>query len=338
MLLGNKLHILHCKEILVNRHIGGCVYGSKLVLRGRRLVVLGLCVYTECPERLVKVRHKCAYSRLERSEIVILKLLSLGSRRAEKGSSRKLKVLSLIKERLVYYKIFLLCSNGGRKSLGGGVAEKAKQSYSLGAYCVHRTKQGGLCIKGISRIGAECRGYVERAVLYERVRAGIPSRISSRLKGSAKSARGERGRIGFSLNKLLSRKLHNDLAGPYGSNKGVVLFGGYARKGLEPVGIVGSAFFYCPVLHCVCHNVCNRRVYGLTRSNGFCQGFIDLLGKPLTHDLVVEHHASEYFRNSFFHVVYLLYFRKSTDSIIYPYLYIVKYYCAFCSSLAVLSP
>ena len=60
VLLGGLLHILHNEKVLIDRHIGGGVYGSKLVLRGGSLVVLGLGVYSERPERDVKIAHKRA--------------------------------------------------------------------------------------------------------------------------------------------------------------------------------------------------------------------------------------------------------------------------------------
>ena len=42
VLLRDLLHVLHYKKIVVNRHIGGLVYGRKLVLSGRCLVMLCL--------------------------------------------------------------------------------------------------------------------------------------------------------------------------------------------------------------------------------------------------------------------------------------------------------
>ena len=216
---------------------------------------------------------------------------------AEERSSSIDKVFALVIGLLVYYEIFLLSTNGVVQSLGRSVAEEAEYSQSLCVYCVHGAEQGSFGVKRLARVGAERRGYVKRSVLYECVRTGVPSRVASCLKGGAKSARGEGGCVGLSLDELLSRKFHNYLAASHGRDKGVVLFGGNTRQWLEPVGIVGCALLNSPVLHCVGDHVCNGRVDGSARRYGLGKRLIDLFGKPFSHYLVVKDHAAEYFGN-----------------------------------------
>ena len=188
VLFSDLLHIFHYEKILVDSHIGGGVYGSQLVLCGSCLVVLGLGVDTESPERLVEIGHIGADTGLERSEIVVLKLLSLGRGSAKESSARKLQILAQVIHFLVNYKIFLLRANGSGKALGLGITEKAEKTNALCADSVHRTQQGSLCIKRVARVGAERCGNVKRAVLNKGVGGGIPCGVASCLKGSAKTA------------------------------------------------------------------------------------------------------------------------------------------------------
>ena len=107
------------------------------------------------------------------------------------------------------------------------------------------------------------------------------------------------------------------MARTYGRNEGVVLLGGNACKGLKPVGVVSRSLFYCPILHSVCYYVRNGGINGLTCSDGFCQGFVDLLGKSFSHDIIVKDHAAENFRNFFSHYFYLINKAYLSDLILY---------------------
>ena len=48
------------------------------MLSGSDLVMLGFCENTKLPELLVEVFHKCRNSGLDCSEIMVVKLLTLG--------------------------------------------------------------------------------------------------------------------------------------------------------------------------------------------------------------------------------------------------------------------
>ena len=91
----NLFHSLHDELVVINCDICGFIDGRKLMLRGRNLVVLGLCRNTELPEFDVEVFHIRTDSLTDCSKIVVLKLLSLGCGSTEKSSSRKDKVRSL---------------------------------------------------------------------------------------------------------------------------------------------------------------------------------------------------------------------------------------------------
>ena len=183
VLRSESFHKLHSEKVLVNCDIGGRENGSKLVLCGSRLVMLGLRADTELPKLTVKLCHKCVYLFGKNAEIVVVKLLTLNCGRTEKGSSAIEEVAASLEITLVDKEILLLCADGGIYSRRCIVAEEAKNTKALVVYGVHRAKKGRFGIKRLARIGAECGGYVKRAVLYECVGSRVPSGVASRLKG-----------------------------------------------------------------------------------------------------------------------------------------------------------
>ena len=141
--------------------------------------------------------------------------------------------------------------------LGGFVTEQTQNTQRLRVECIHRTEQRRLGIERLTGVGAERGRDVESAVLDECIGRGIPGGISASLKGCAQTAGGEGGCVGFAADQLLTGKFHYDLAVSNGRNEGVVLFGGNAGERLEPMGVVGCPFFHSPILHRVCHDVCD---------------------------------------------------------------------------------
>ena len=82
------LHGFHSQLVVVGGYVGGGEYGRKFVLGGSNFVVLGLGEYTQLPQLAVKVLHELAYARFDRTEVVVLKLLTLGRGRTHDSPAR----------------------------------------------------------------------------------------------------------------------------------------------------------------------------------------------------------------------------------------------------------
>ena len=81
-----------------------------------------------------------------------------------------------------------------------------------------------------------------------------------------------------------------------------MFFGSNTCKWLEPVGIVSSALFNCPVLHSVSNNSGNRSVQFFSAFYSFHQLFISFLRQPSLHHSFVKNVFSKnwcYFVHSF---------------------------------------
>ena len=124
VLCRNLFHYFHCELVVVGCDVGGCKYGSKLVLSRRYFVVLCLCENTEFPQLLVKVFHVCRNSRLDCAEVMVVHFLTFGRHCAEQCSSAEEKVFSLVKVFLVYKEVFLFGTYGRIYASCGGVSEE----------------------------------------------------------------------------------------------------------------------------------------------------------------------------------------------------------------------
>ena len=89
------LHRLHYQLVVVYRDICRLIDRCKLMLCGSDLVVLGLRGNAQLPQLNIQILHVGTDTLTDRSEIVILKLLSLGSRCTEQCPSRKDQILTL---------------------------------------------------------------------------------------------------------------------------------------------------------------------------------------------------------------------------------------------------
>ena len=256
--------------------------------------MLCLCEHAELPELLVDILHVCGDAGLDRAEVVVVKLLTLGSLRAEEGSAGELEVLSLIVKLLVDKEILLLGSDGRGNTGNVGLSEKVENLNCLCTHALHRAEKRSLFIENLACVGTERGGNIKRAVADKRGRGGIPCCVASRLKGRADTAARERGRVGLALDELLARELH-DYAVAVRLNEAVVLLGGNARHGLEPVGVVGSAHLYRPVLHRRSDYVSHADIERLAVLNGFFERSVSRFWKSLLHFFVIEYHASEHF-------------------------------------------
>ena len=99
------------------------------MLSGRNLVVLGFGEYAELPKLLVKLLHELRNARLQLSEVVVIKLLSLGSLCSEKCSACIDKVFSLIVEFFGNKEIFLFGTYCCLNRCYIFVSEKLKDSH-----------------------------------------------------------------------------------------------------------------------------------------------------------------------------------------------------------------
>ena len=181
--------------------------------------------------------------------------------------------------------------------LGIRVAEKAQNAQALLIQPAHGAQQGGLLIQHLAAVGAEHRGDIQGLVLYKGVGGGVPGGIAPGLKGGAQAAGGEGGGIRLALGQLLAGQLHNYgiLAG--GGDEAVVLFGGDAGHGLEPVGIVGGAQVRGPVLHGCSDLVGNGAGQGGALGHALPPCVICVRGQTLSHFVLIEDHAAKQFRD-----------------------------------------
>ena len=135
--LCDLLHHLHGELIVVGRLVCHTVDGCKLVLRGRGLVVLGLCEHAELPQLLVELGHERLDSRLYRAEIVVVKLLTLECAGAVERSAGKDKIGTSVVHFLVDEEVFLLGSCRGEYACGIR-SEQTDNAQSLSAERLHR--------------------------------------------------------------------------------------------------------------------------------------------------------------------------------------------------------
>ena len=183
------LHDFHGELVVVGGDVGGGEDGRELVLSGRDLVVLGLGENAELPQLLVEICHERRDARLDRAEVMVVHLLSLGRLCAEKRAPAEHKVLALI--------VHALCPRGniparGRRRYGriftSVVAEELQHAQRLLVERLHRTQQRRFLIERLAAVGAERRRDAERFVLYKGVGGRVPGGVAARLKGGAKPA------------------------------------------------------------------------------------------------------------------------------------------------------
>ena len=291
MALGHLAHHLHSQLVVVRGNVGGGEDGGHFMLGRGHLVVLGLGQDSQLPQLLIQLLHKGGDSGLDGTEVMVIQLLALGGLGTEEGPAGVDQVLAPVEIRLVDEEVLLLRANGG---LDGGhilVAEELQHPQSLAVDGLHGPQQSRLLVQGLSAVGAEHRGDAQDSVLDKGIGGRVPGGVAPGLKGSPQAAGGEGTGIRLALDQLLAGELHNDLAPGLGGNEGIVLLGGNAGHGLEPVGIVGSALFHSPVLHGVGHHGGYIHIQVLAQLDGPLQGLIGLLGKPGFHCSVIEYHG-----------------------------------------------
>ena len=150
--LCNPLHKLHRKLVMVRRDIGCCKNRRQFVLSGSNLVMLGLRQYSELPKLLVKLFHKRLNAALNRSEIVILKLLTLRRLCAEKGTSGENQILALFINVRINQKILLLRTDRCFYRLNVCFSEQSENPERLTVDSLHTAQQRSLFIKRLAAV------------------------------------------------------------------------------------------------------------------------------------------------------------------------------------------
>ena len=228
---------------------------------------------------------------------MVVELLTLGRAGSEKGAAGADQVAALFVHLLINKEVLLLRTNGGEDALHVVLAEEPEHAQGLTRESVHGAQQGRLLVEGLAAVGAEGRWDAERVALDEGVACRVPGGVAAGLEGGAQAAGGEGGRVRLALDELTAGELHDDAAVGRGAYEAVVLLGGNAGHGLEPVREVRCTALDRPVLHGrgdLARNVGIERAPGI---NGLLEGIIYPAGEPGLHCPVVKNHTSKVFGN-----------------------------------------
>ena len=108
MSASHLFHGLHSHLIVIHSHINLLVNRCQLMLCRSNLIMLCLCRNSKHPKFMIYIIHIGSYSLSDRTEVVILKLLSLWRHCSKQCSSCINQILSLQILFPVYNKILLL--------------------------------------------------------------------------------------------------------------------------------------------------------------------------------------------------------------------------------------
>ena len=293
---GDLFHDLHRQLVVVGGDVCGAEDRRQLVLCGCDLVVLGLGQHAQLPQFFVQFLHISRHAGLDRAEVMIVQLLTLGRLCAEERAAGVDQIATLFINGFVNQEILLLRADGRDHALGSGVAEELQDAHRLIGKLLHRAQQRGLFVQRLAAVGTEGRGNAQRAVLDKGVGGGIPGSVAAGFKGRAQTTAGEGRSVRLALDQLLAGELHDHAAVGRGADEGIVLFGSDAGHGLEPVGEMRHALFSRPVLHGVGHHVGHGNIQWLAVLDGLAQSLVGFLGQTFAHRRIAENHAAEQFR------------------------------------------
>ena len=224
---------------------------------------------------------------------MVVQLLALGGAGAEQGAAAELQVLPQVVHLLVDQEVLLLGAHLGDDVLRLCVAEQAQDADALLIQHADGAEEGSLFVQSLAAVRAEDGGDVQGLVLDEGVGGGVPGGVAAGLEGGAEAAGGEGGGVGFALAEFLGTEFHDHAVLAVAGDEAVVLFGGEAGHGLEPVGVVGGALLDRPVLH----GVGDLTGGGTIQRRSLCQALLPLLvdggGKALLHLLLAKHHLAK---------------------------------------------
>ena len=289
---GDDLHELHDEQVVVDGDVGLLEHGSKLVLAGGDLVVLGLCRHGELPQLGVKLLHEAADGGADGAEVVLLELLALVRGGAEEGAAAQDEVGALGEVLFLDEEVLLLGADGADDAVGM-LAEEGHDALGLVAYGSHGAQKRGLLVERFTVIADERRGDAQDVVLDEGRARGVPGGVAACLERGAQAAGGEARRVGLALDQFLAGEGHDGRAVAAGVQERVVLLARDAGEGLEPVGVVRGALLNGPFLHSMGDDVGHLDVEGLALLKRPHERLVGHLGELLLHDLLAEDLAAE---------------------------------------------
>ena len=291
-----QAHLLHGQEVLVDSAVAVGVERGQLMLRRGDLVVLGLCRHAQLPQLAVELLHELVDRGTDGAEVMLLELLALQRGVAEQRAARHDEVGALCVILLADQEVLLLGADGGDHAVDM-LAEQRQHALSLLVDGAHGAQQRGFLVKRLAGVAAEGGGDAQHLVLDERVAGGVPRRVAAGLEGCAQAAGREAGGVGLALDKLLAGEAHDGAAVAGGIEEAVVLLGGDAGKGLEPMRIVRGSLFNGPFLHGMGDDVGDLKVQRLALLDGLHQVFVRCRWQSLLHRVLVEHHRAVDLRN-----------------------------------------
>ena len=290
---GYLLHQLHGELIVVRGDVGGGEHRGQLMLGGGGLVVLGFGHDSQAPQLLVQGFHEGGHPGLDGAEIMVVQLLALGGLGSEEGAAGVHQVPALFVHGFVYEEILLLRAHGGLDGADLRIAEELQHPQALAVQSLHGAQQGGLLVQSLAAVRTEGGGYAQHMLLYKGVGGGVPHGVAPGLKGGPQAAGGEGAGVRLTLDELLAAKLHDDPAPVHRGDEAVVLLGGDAGHGLEPVGEVSGPLLDGPILHGVGHHGGGSAVQALALVHGALHLLEHVLGQTGAHDGVIENIAAE---------------------------------------------
>ena len=296
VLLGQPLHQLHGQLVAVGGYIRGGKERGQLMLGGRHLVMLGLGHHTPPPQLLVQLLHIGHHPGLYGAKVVVIQLLPLGGHRPKEGPPGVAQVPALLIQLLRDEEILLLRAHGGGHGGHIGPAHRLQEAYRLPVEGMHTAQQGGLFIQCLAGVAAKGRGDIQAVILDEGGAGGVPGGVAPRLKGGPQAAAGEAAGIRFALDELPPGKFHDHpVAGR--CQEAVVLFGGNAGHGLEPVGKVGHPVVQRPGLHHIGNDIGHIGGQRLPAGNDLPQAAVGIMGQALLLHRVIKDQTAEQLRN-----------------------------------------
>ena len=183
---GQKLHLLHREEVLVDGAIRVRENRRELVLRRRDLVVLGLRGNAELPQLVVELLHELVHRRANGAEVVLLKFLALARRIAEQRAAGEDEVEALGVILLGDKEVLLLGADRSDDFLIA-FTEQLEHAVRLLVDGNHGAKKRRLLVERFAGVAAECSGDAQHFVLHERVTRRVPRSVAASLKRGAQT-------------------------------------------------------------------------------------------------------------------------------------------------------
>ncbi len=251
--------------------------------------------YSEAVSFIFELLHKGKHPLWNGSKIVIFQLLIFGRCMTKEGSAGQHQVWPGKIQRSIYKEILLLPSQRGINFCDVGI-KKTTNIHRCPVDGVHSFQQWSFKIKGFTGIGDKYGRNTEGPVHDKRGRRGIPGCISTRFEGTANTAAGETGGIGFLLRQFISSELFDTPSAIQRINEGVMLFGSGARQWQKPMGIMGCALVDGPCFDSGCDLIGDLPVDLLPLFYGVHDLCVGLFREVLPHSSPVKGQLPKIFR------------------------------------------